>query len=207
MRRFLLLLPLALTLFPGCAGYTLGPVKPKRWADVKTVAVTNFKNLTLEPRVEVLLANAVIKQLQQDGTFRVTDEAHADAILEGQLETIDRRPSRSVTGNFLLAREYTLNLRGRYEFKRRNTGEMLDARGVNGSTSFFVTGSTIISADVNQDERQAIPNAALDLAVHLVARFPKAGNPGATCSTSSPRRSGISATSPRARWRCCAAPT
>lgn len=170
MRRLLILLPLLLALFPGCAGYTLGPIKPKRWADVKTIAIPNFKNLTLQPRVEVLLASSVIKQFQQDGTFKITDEAHADAILECQLETLDRRASRSVNGNVLLSREYTLTMRARYTFHRRTTGEVLDYRTVAGTTNFFVSGSTLIAADVGQDELQAIPLAAQDLAVHLVSQ-------------------------------------
>ena len=51
---------------------------------VKKIAVPTFKNDTLEPRVEVLLANAVIKQIQQDGTYQVAREKDADAILEGR---------------------------------------------------------------------------------------------------------------------------
>src|SRR5829696_6241340 len=77
----LLLLSLLALCFPGCAGYQLGPVKPKLMADVRSIAVASFKNDTLEPRVEVMLANAVIKQIQQDGTYRVADEKSADAIL------------------------------------------------------------------------------------------------------------------------------
>jgi len=50
-------------------------------------------------------------------------------------------------------------------------GNELDARGVTGQTSFFVTGSNTIAADVNQDERQAIPLAAEDLAVRLVSQI------------------------------------
>lgn len=168
-----LLLPL-LTLaccFSGCAGYTLGPVKPKRMREVTSIAVPSFKNDTLEPRVEVLLASSVIKQLQQDGTYRVAREADADAILECTIEEIVRRPSRSVRGNVLQTREYTLVLRGRYRVVNRATGAQLDARAVTGQTSFFVTGTNNIAADVNQDERQAIPIAAEDMATRLVSQL------------------------------------
>lgn len=170
-RSLFALLALALLLLPGCAGYTLGPIKPKRYENIQTVAVSSFTNETLEPRLEVMLANLVIRQIQQDGTYRVTDEAHADAILECKLEQLDRRSARSVVGNVLLAKEYTLTLRGRYLFRRRGTGEQLESRSVAGSTSFFVSGSSVIAADVNQDERQAVPLAARDLAVRLVAQI------------------------------------
>jgi hypothetical protein len=168
--RFAVFLPLIALVFSGCAGYQVGPIKPKRMREVQSIAVGSFRNETLEPRVEVMLANAVIKQIQQDGTFRIAREPDADAILEGTLDEIQRRPARSVRGNVLQTREYTLVLRVRYRVVDK-AGNELDARGVTGQTSFFVTGSNTIAADVNQDERQAIPLAAEDLAVRLVSQI------------------------------------
>ncbi|HEX8296645.1 MAG TPA: LptE family protein [Chthoniobacteraceae bacterium] len=166
--RTLFLLPLLAVFLSGCAGYRVGPIKPKMMREVKTLAVPTFRNETLEPRVEVLLASSVIKQLQQDGTYAVADEKDADAILECTLDEIQRRPARSVRGNVLQTREYTLVLRVRYRVTDRS-GRELDSRSVTGQTSFFVTGSDTIAADVNQDERQAIPLAAEDMAVRLVS--------------------------------------
>jgi hypothetical protein len=169
--RLAIFLPLFALLLSGCAGYQIGPIQPKTMRGVKTLAVGSFKNDTLEPRVEVLLANSVIKQLQQDGTYRITDEHHADAILEGALDTIRRRPQRSVRGNVEQTKEFDLVLRVRYRVIDRVTGRELEARTVNGQTSFFVTGSNTIAADVNQDERQALPIAAEDLAVRMVSQI------------------------------------
>lgn len=168
--RALLLLTIA-AVFSGCAGYKIGPIQPKRMRAVQTIAVPSFRNDTLEPRVEVLLANAVIKQFQQDGTYRVAREADADAILECTLDEIQRRPARSVRGNILQTREYTLVLRVAYRVIQRGTGLELDARTVTGQTSFFVSGTNNIAADVNQDERQALPIAAEDMAVRLVSQL------------------------------------
>ena len=170
MRRASILLLLALAC-GGCAGYRIGPIKPKPMREVNTIAVPRFKNDTLQPRVDVLLASAVIKQIQQDGTYRVASEKDADAILECKLDRIDRRPSRSVRGNVLQTREYTLTLRVRYRVVKRDTGKELDDRTVYGQTYFFVTGSDNIAADVNQDERQALPIAAEDLAKRIVSQI------------------------------------
>src|SRR5215216_1987066 len=112
--RFALFLPLFALLFGGCAGYKIGPIQPKFMEGIKTIAVPTFKNDTLEPRVEVALANALIKQFQQDGTYQIVDEANADAIIVGTLERIQRRPARSVRGNTLLSKEYTLELKCRF---------------------------------------------------------------------------------------------
>ena len=170
MRRALFAPALAL-LLGGCAGYHIGPVKPAKFDGIHTIAVNNFKNDTLQPRVEVPLANAVIKQIQQDGTYKIADEANADALLEGTLEEIRRRPSRYVRGNVLQTREYTLQIKVRYKLTQRGTGKLLDERTVAGTTSFFVSGSGSIAADVNQDEIQAFPLAAEELAVRLVSQI------------------------------------
>jgi len=158
-------------LLAGCAGYHVGPIKPTPMANVKTIAVQTFKNDTLEPRIEVLLASTVIKQIQQDGTYQIAREDTADAILEGTLTEIERKPQRSVRGNTLLTREYDLILRVRYRVIERATGRELESRNVNGRTSFFVSGSNALAADVNQDERQALPIAAEDLAARLVSQI------------------------------------
>ncbi len=169
--RFRCFFPLLAIFLSSCAGYQLGPIKPTPMRGVQTIAVSTFKNDTLEPRVEVLLANAVIKQIQQDGTYSIAGENSADAILVGTLEEIERRPSRSVRGNVLLTREYILVMRVRYRVYDRKTGTELTSRAVNGSTSFFVSGTNVISADVLQDERQALPLAAEEMAVRLVSQI------------------------------------
>ena len=169
--KFALLAPLVALLIGGCAGYHIGPVKPAKFDGIKTIAVNTFKNDTLQPRVEVLLANSVIKQIQQDGTYKIADESTADALLEGTLDEIRRRPSRYVLGNVLQTREYTLQIRVRYKLTQRGTGKVLDERTVSGTTSFFVSGSGSIAADVNQDELQAFPLAAEEMAVRLVSQI------------------------------------
>jgi hypothetical protein len=169
--RFALFLPLFALLFGGCAGYKIGPVQPKFMANVTKIAVPSFKNDTLEPRVEVALATALIKQFQQDGTYQIVDEKNADVVIKGTLERITRRPARSVRGNVLLSKEYTLELKCRFVAMNRTTGVDIDQRAINGTTSFFVTGSVDGSADVNQDERQAIPLAAEDMAVQYVSQM------------------------------------
>jgi hypothetical protein len=167
--RFTFFVPLLALIFSSCAGYQIGPVKPKQMRSVQTIAVPNFKNQTLEPRMEVLLASSVLKQIQQDGTYKVASEKNADAILEGTLEEIERRPARSVRGDVVRTREYTLQLKVRYRVYERATGKELDSRQVIGQTSFFVSGSNNVAADVLGDERQALPLAADDMSVRLVS--------------------------------------
>lgn len=152
-------------LMAGCAGYHVGPVRPKFMEGVQSIAVPNFKNQTLIPRVEVLVAGTVIKQIQQDGTYKIASADKADVILEGKIVEIRRNAARSVHGDVLTTREFKLTLRIEYVLIRRSTGETLNHRSVTGESSFFVGG------DLVQDERQAIPLAAEEAAVNLVSEI------------------------------------
>ncbi len=164
MRRFVLPLFLA-TLLVGCAGYQLGPAKPTFMEGIETIAVATARNKTLEPRIGVLVADSVIKQIQQDGTYRVAREADADAILELTIEELERNSVRSVRGNVLATREFEYTMKLQYRIYRRGTGVNLRTGAALGQTNFFV------SDDLNQDERQAIPLAAQRAAVSLVSEI------------------------------------
>lgn len=151
-------------LLGGCAGYKIGPIKPKYMQGVNSIAIPVFRNETLIPRIETLVSDTIIRQMQQDGTYRVAGSSdNADAIMEGDIKEVRRRPSRSVVGDVQTTQEFSMTLVIHYRLVRRATGEELDNRDVTGQTSFFVSG------DVNQDERQAIPIAAEDAAVRLVS--------------------------------------
>jgi len=149
----------------GCLGYHVGPVKPYYLRDVHTIAVPTFKNRTLVPRIEVLVTDTVIKQLQQDGTFQVTSGDKADATLNGEISLIRRLPARSVRGNVLATTEFSLALSVKYSLTGRDGKEMVGAKEAVGTTSFFV------SSDVTTDERQALPLATEDLATRLVSQL------------------------------------
>jgi len=161
----------------GCAGYHLGPVKPAAMAQVRTLAVPAFKNNTLEPRLEVLLANVLIKQLQQDGTYHVVSEKDADAVVLCTVDKLDRQPARSVRNNaskgiladFYQTSEFTLDLVLKVDVQEKSTGKSVFKREVRGTSSFFVSSSNPLTADVNRDERQAISQAAEDASVRLTS--------------------------------------
>lgn len=149
----------------GCAGYQLGPATPSYLRQIQSIAVPTFRNTTLVPRVEALVTGTVIKQFQQDGTFRIVNEATADATLKGEIVAIGRSPARSVRGNVLATTEFNLLLRVRYTLVGRDGKPLAGPSEAGGSTSFFV------GEDVATDERQALPLAAEELAVRLVSQL------------------------------------
>lgn len=152
-------------LFSGCAGYHLGGVKPSAMRDIHSIAVPTFKNDTLVPRAEVLVTDTIIKQIQQDGTYRIASgDEDADATLKGEVFSVGRTPARSVRGNVLATTEFNLTLVVRYTLVDKQ-GTQLAGGSSGGSTSFFV------STDVNTDERQALPLAAESLAKNLTSQI------------------------------------
>jgi len=46
----------------------------------------------------MLVTDTVIKQFQQDGTYRIASSESADATLKGEIIRISRSPARSVRG-------------------------------------------------------------------------------------------------------------
>ena len=164
MRTFLAALVAAASL-TGCAGYRIGEVKPHYLKDVHTIAVPTFRNNTFLPRIEVLITNTVIKQFQQDGTFRIASEDKADAVLRATVATVGRNPVRSVRGNVLATTEFNLGVGVIYTLVGRDGKPLAGPISVAGGTSFFV------GSDVATEERQALPLAAEDLAVRLVSQL------------------------------------
>ena len=155
-----------LFLCTGCAGYHIGASVPKKMEGVKTIAVPTFHNETLVPRLEVLAASTLVKQIQQDGTLAVRSKEDADVILEGTIKRINRHGARSVRSDIVKQQEYNLTVTVNYTVTRRSTGQIIDEGNIAGDTSFFVSGN-----DVNQDERQAIPLAIEKASVNIVSRI------------------------------------
>ena len=149
----------------GCLGYHVGPVKPYYLRDVHSIAVPTFRNRTLVPRIEVLVTDTLIKQIQQDGTFQIASDEKADATLSGEIARINRTPARSVRGNVLATTEFNLALTLKFTLTARDGKTLMGPGEVTGTTSFFV------SSDVTTDERQALPLATEDLATRLVTQI------------------------------------
>ena len=143
----------------------MGPVKPSVLRDVHVIAVPTFENKTLLPRIEVLVTDSVIKQIQQDGTYKIAEKDNADAVLKAEIIEISRTPARSVRGNVLATTEFNLSMHVRYKLDARSGTSLTPYAEVVGTTSFFV------GTDVTTDERQALPLAAEELATHLVTQL------------------------------------
>lgn len=163
MKQFALLLAsLALTLLTSCAGYQLGSGKPEKMANVKKLAVPTFKNDTLEPRLEVLVTNALIKKLQMDGAYQIVPVSEADAVVKATVTQIQRSQFRSARNNTLRTSELLMGLIVKYTVED-NAGAQLMAGQAQGSSNI------VLDPNVQLTERQALADASERLSIHMAS--------------------------------------
>jgi hypothetical protein len=165
MKKFVLLLALpAMAVLTNCAGYQLGASKPHQMANVTKLAVPTFQNDTLEPRLEVLVTNALIKKLQMDGAYQIVPRDEADAVLYATIEDIERSQFRSVRSNTLRSSEILMRLIVKYKVED-NTGAQL-LKGNERAWS-----NIVLDPSVQITERQALADAAERLGIALASRI------------------------------------
>jgi hypothetical protein len=165
MNRWLLVLtPVIALLLTNCAGYQIGSSKPSHLSNVVKLYVPTFTNDTLEPRLAVLVTNAVIKQIQLNNAYQIVTEDEADATLKGTIDVIDRSQWRSVRTNTLRTREILEQLRVNYKIVD-SSGTSLHSGRTQGQSHI------VLNANFQLSERQALSEAAEQLGVALVGEI------------------------------------
>lgn len=168
--------------FAGCAGYQLGAVKPSAYSGVHNIFVPPFKNDTLEPRISNLITNAVLKEMQLDGTYKVSRKFEADAILRGRIEKITKYQLRGVRTDTLRSQELGLYMYVSWFLEDPKTGERIhcktdcEPKDVKYGSEVIkvrpgvIIGDTIqfVDASYQVGERNAVAVAAEDAARKLV---------------------------------------
>ena len=146
----------------GCAGYRVGPVSGDVAGD-RSIEVTPFASKVIEPRVGDAVTTSLRRQLQQEGTFRLNTRGEADIVVTGSVIEYDRSNISFQPEDILTPRDYRLRIRAHVTARARTSGRVLLDREVLGNTTLRVT------PDLSSAERQAIPQAAEDLARNITA--------------------------------------
>jgi hypothetical protein len=186
----LLIAAVSVVFLASCAGYQLGDVRPSSYAGIDRLHVPLFKNETLEPRLASLVTNAVLKELQVDGTYAVSNRNQADAVLVGVIREVRKTQLRSVRTDTLQSRELSLYLYVDFHLEDPVTGSRIENTVFSGAATLGktlevdaeevitaqqgrVVGNTIQFVDGNFQvgERSALSVAAQDLAGKLVAQL------------------------------------
>jgi hypothetical protein len=149
-----------------CTGYQLGAAKPPSLANVKSISVPMFANGTQHPRAEALATSAVADAFVQDGTYRIAGSDQADAVLEGELKSIEYLTLRSSRLDSLLAEELTNEVVFDWVLRdARDPTKILASGSSKGSSSFFV------DSNLQTARQNALPDAFERAGQSLVSRL------------------------------------
>ena len=161
MKSIFLLLAAGCLLLSGCAGYTLGAHKPVHLRKITKLAVPTFENLTLEPRLAVLVTNAVIKQLQNHGSYQIVSKSESEAVLQGKISNIVRTQFRSDLNNVLRSSQIMATLVCPFTIKETASGKVIHS-GTSTADSYI-----ILDANLQLSETQLLEDTAQRLAFSL----------------------------------------
>ncbi len=159
-----LALLLGMAILTGCSGYHLGATKPHQLANVTKLAVPTFKNDTLQPRLEVLVTNALIKKLQNSGAYQIVPVSEADAVLKGVILNVSGQPFRSVRNNTLRTAEILTRLMVKYTVED-STGKNLIVGQKQGQSNI------VLDPNFQLSERQALADAAERLSIIMASEL------------------------------------
>ena len=163
-------LPL-LSLLCSCANYQMGSTpKGAGLQDVRILYVPMAVNETDETAVPGPVTNAILQEIDRDGTFRHGRKDEADAILEVTVKKIERSPIQQSVQQYLTTLQYQLTLTLEYRvYSMKDKKEVISKTMVSGYTTFFVQG------DQTESQRQALPLAAQNAAQNLVTALANRG--------------------------------
>lgn len=148
-------------LLSNCAGYQLGGQKPNHLQGITKLAIGTFENQTLEPGISSVVTNALIKQIQVDGSYQIVSRENAEAVLEGSIARVDRSQFRSVRQNVLRTSQLQMRLSVGYTIKDAASGRTIHTG--RGSANSYV----ILDSNVQNSEAQALEDAAQRLATNI----------------------------------------
>jgi len=168
--KALLWLPLCAVLC-SCANYKMGSTpKGAGFEDIRILYVPTAVNETDETAVPGPVTNAILQEIDQDGTFRHARKDEADAILEVTVKKIERTPIQQSTEQYLTTVQYQLTVALDYRlYSMKDKKEVIGKTMVSGYTTFFVQG------DQTESQRQALPLAAQNAAQNLVTALANRG--------------------------------
>jgi uncharacterized protein YbaP (TraB family) len=167
IRRSLLPLALLVPCLGACAddpslGYSTSSTYD---TGVRTVAVPIFENETFEYRLEAMLTEAIIKEIQQTTPWRVVSAGNADTTLIGTLTDADIRKTATKAG-VGYAQEQSVELVVDFDWKDNRTGQTLVSRRQFAAAEIFAA-SLPVQERIEIGQHAAIQRLARDIVHEL----------------------------------------
>jgi len=161
MKRLLLPLAFFATLLTGCLNYQLGTTLP---ANLRQVHVPSVANTSPEPGVDAVATSAVMREIQREGTLKLTPKHSATTQLDITIVKFALEPVHYRRHDTRTPDEYRAVVTAEVHFTEMGSDKLLYSSAIEGE-SVFPSGSDFVSA--KQDE---LPKACEDLARKIVDR-------------------------------------
>lgn len=149
----------------GCSsmGYELGSMLPP---EIQTVFIPTVQNNTEEPQIESETTRAIIDAFARDGSLRLAGQSEADSVLYVTLTSYQIVPLAFRRDTRTAAEEYRIYLTASMMLLRNDGSEEVIAQSpaLRGNWTFEMIG------DLTTSKRIGLPDAAADLARHVVAQ-------------------------------------
>lgn len=149
-------------LLAGCAGYHLGPSNGLE-AGARTIQFIPPVNKTFEPRVAEELNHQLRRQIQRDGTYRLSTREAGDVVVTTTILKYHRIGETYQPRDTLTVRDYRVQLVAMVTAYDKVSGKNIVNREFIGHTSVR------IGSDEASAERQALPLLTEDLARNITA--------------------------------------
>ena len=133
--KALLWLPLFAVLC-SCANYKMGNTpKGSGLQDIRILYVPTAVNETDETAVPGPVTNALLQEIDRDGTFRHARKDEADAILEVTVKRIERSPIQQSVEQYLTTLQYQLTMVLEYRvYSMKDKKEVIPKATISGYT-------------------------------------------------------------------------
>jgi hypothetical protein len=144
--------------------------KKQELKDVRVICVPTVQNETDETDLPGIMTNAILQELDRDGTYRHARKDESDAILEVTIKKVERSAIRQSTEQFLTTLQFQLLVTVQYRlYNMKEKKDAIPNSTVIGTTTFFVQG------DQTESQRQAYPLAAVSAAQSMVSSMANSG--------------------------------
>jgi Lipopolysaccharide-assembly len=149
-------------LWAGCAGYRVGPTNGEV-SGAKSMRLDLFRNETFEPRLSEAVCTALRRDVQQDGTYRLSTQGEADIVVSGVITKYRRMGVSYDPLDVITPRDFQVTIVAKITATERSTGRVIIDKEVGGRTTIQ------IGPDLASAERQAVPLLAEDLARNVTS--------------------------------------
>lgn len=148
-----------------CVGYRLGNNKPTKFKDIKSLSVPIIESDVIQPKLQTILTNSIIRSIQEQGSYQIRREKNSDASLIAKIKKIDRKQLRANRENVLETTEMEFSIDLEYKIINNNTGEIIEKGIATGKSTSY------LNTNFQLTESRSLRSAAEKVAITLTSKL------------------------------------